>query len=91
MKKHLGFEKSANKEGGRKNYQNGSYAKTVKSKDGEIELEVPPPTDQFIVVCWSNIYTLTFKITNMLVFHILYSLLIIILIQYLKMQSNVLI
>jgi transposase-like protein len=41
MKEHLGFEKSANKEGGRKNYRNGSYAKTVKSKDGEIELEVP--------------------------------------------------
>jgi transposase-like protein len=24
MKEHLGFEKSANKEGGRKNYRNGS-------------------------------------------------------------------
>ncbi len=41
MKEHLGFERSENKEGGRGNYRNGSYAKTVKSKDGEIKLEVP--------------------------------------------------
>jgi transposase-like protein len=41
MKEHLGFEKFANKEGGRDNYRNGSYSKRVKSKDGEIELEVP--------------------------------------------------
>lgn len=40
MKEHLGFERSENKEGGRSNYRNGSYGKTVKSKDGEIELEV---------------------------------------------------
>lgn len=41
MKEHLGFERSENKKGGRENYRNGSYTKTVKSKDGEIELEVP--------------------------------------------------
>jgi transposase-like protein len=41
MKEHLGFSRSENKEGGRENYRNGSYRKIVKSKDGEIELEVP--------------------------------------------------
>ena len=41
LKEHLGFDKSENKEGGRKNYRNGTYSKTVKSKDGEIDLEVP--------------------------------------------------
>jgi len=41
MKEHLGFSKSENKEGGRKNYRNGTYTKKVKSKDGEIALEVP--------------------------------------------------
>ncbi|MDR1941637.1 MAG: IS256 family transposase [Endomicrobium sp.] len=41
MKEHLGFSKNEQKEGGRSNYRNGSYSKKVRSKDGEIELEVP--------------------------------------------------
>lgn len=40
-KEYLGLKRSENKEGVRSNYGNGSYAKTIKSKDGEIELEVP--------------------------------------------------
>jgi transposase-like protein len=39
MKEQLGFERLENKEGGRKNYRNESYAKTAKSKDGEIEID----------------------------------------------------
>jgi transposase-like protein len=41
MKEHFGYERSENKERGRSNYRNGSYGKRVKSREGEIELEVP--------------------------------------------------
>jgi len=41
LKKHLGFERSENKEGGRENYRNGRYEKRVKSQEGIIELAVP--------------------------------------------------
>ena len=41
LKEYLGFSKSENKEGGRDNYRNGSYSKSVKSQDGIIELDVP--------------------------------------------------
>jgi transposase-like protein len=41
LKEQLGFERSENREGGRENYRNGSYQKTVKSSSGPIELAVP--------------------------------------------------